>query len=77
MQVLVINERDHLGEEYIIGISDSVKQAESLIDEYYGEFKEIHFTDVRDSGIEYSKVIEDTDGDRYRITLEWFEINKI
>ncbi len=80
--IIVIHERDlNDREDSVIGVADSVKNAELVIEKYYGigQFKEISFRDIRDSSLEYSKVIEVNDNDRFtyrlELTLEWFEIN--
>ena len=84
MEILVIHEKDLTDyKEIVIGVADSVENAEKLIEEYYGkdEIKEISYRDIRDSNIQYIKVIEVPGilGDkpyRVQITLEWFELNK-
>lgn len=80
--IIVIHERDlNDREDSVIGVADSVKNAELVIEKYYGigQFKEISFRDIRDSSLEYIKVIEVNDNDRFtyrlELTLEWFEIN--
>ena len=80
MQVLVIHERDHSdGETMDIGVADSVENAALLIDQYYGKnnYTLISFRDIRDSGLESSEVIQDEEGNKYTVTLGWFEINKL
>jgi len=84
MDVIVIYERDleDMGDT-VIGVSDSVDNAEILIEKYYGigQFEEISFRDIRDSSLEYSKVIEVKDNDRFtyrlELTLQWFNINDL
>jgi len=84
MDVIVIHERDlEDREDTVIGVSDSVDNAEILIEKYYGigQFEEISFRDIRDSSLEYSKVIEVKDNDRFtyrlELTLQWFNINDL
>lgn len=83
MNVLVIQEKDHDdNEESVIGVASTILKAEELIVEYYGKenFKEISFTDIRDSGLEYSKVLEVNHNKKtYKttVTLQWFTINEI
>lgn len=79
--VIVIHEKElSTREETVIGVADSVENAEFVIERYYGigNFKEISFRDIRDSSLEYSKVIEVKDNDRFtyelELTLQWFEI---
>ncbi len=79
-QVLVIHEIDYTNQKQsVIGVADSTENAEKIIKEYYGDFKEISYTDIRDSNLQYSKVLEVMDhlNEPYRvqITLEWFEVN--
>ncbi len=80
--IIVIHERDlNDREDSVIGVADSVKNAELVIEKYYGigQFKEISFRAISDTSLEYSKVIEVNDNDsftyRLELTLDWFEIN--
>ena len=84
MNLIVIHEIDHDDDETIvIGVADSVKNAESIIEEYYGKgnYTEVSFNDIRDSNLEYSKVIEmkwhDGSQTKLTLTLEWFSLNEI
>ena len=83
MNLIVIHEKDHEdNEESVIGVADSVKNAESMIEEYYGKgnYTEVAFYDIRDSSLEYSKVIEikwhNSEPTKATITLEWVTLNK-
>jgi hypothetical protein len=88
MNLIVIYEKDHDdNEQIVIGVADSVKNAEIIIDDYYGKGKytEVSFNDIRDSGLEYSKVIEihgyEIDGYERQsfkctLTLQWFTLNE-
>ena len=53
MNIIII-----ISKSTIIGVADSIENAEKMILEYYGKYKEINCIDVRDSGIEYIKYIE-------------------
>ena len=55
MEVYVITEYDLSFSTEVIGVTDSPKKAEQLIDEYYKYDNVIvkEFEDVRDSGIEF------------------------
>jgi hypothetical protein len=80
--VLVIHETDHTNNEHsVIGVADSVETAQQLINKYYGEHREIFFRDIRDSSLEWEKVLELSDhlGEPYQVTicLEWFTINDL
>ena len=83
MNLIVIHERDHDdNDKSVIGVADSVKNAESIIEEYYGKanYTEVSFNDIRDSNLEYSKVIE-IKYEHFKtslatLTLEWFTLNK-
>jgi len=85
MNILVIYERDHEDDEKIvIGVAESVEIAEKMIKEYYGEenYTEISKTDIRDSSLEYSKVLELNhvyllNTYKVTITLEWFKLNEL
>ena len=81
MIVRVIHEKDlESNESIVIGVADSVENAEKVIKEYYGDFKEISHEDVGESNIEWIKVIEveypNNEVCKYQIMLEWFELNK-
>ena len=85
MNLLVIHEKDHDDkEEIVIGVADSVENANLMIEEYYGKvnYDEISFNEIRDSCLEYIKVLEikeDSLNSTYRVTvtLEWFVLNKV
>jgi hypothetical protein len=83
MNLIVIHERDHDdNDKSVIGVADSVKNAESIIEEYYGDsnYRIISFQDIRDCSLEYSKVIEieyeHFETSLATLTLEWFTLNK-
>lgn len=66
-------------EQIVVGVADSVENAEKIIEEYYGEYKEISYKDIRECNLEYSKVLE-VEGafeETYRVEiwLEWFRLN--
>lgn len=78
--LLVIHEKDlDDKEQIVIGVADSVENAEKIINEYYGEHKEINYKDIRDSNLEYSKVLEVKgafeEPYQVEIWLEWFQLN--
>ena len=81
--LFLIHEYDYDDKENsVIGVADSLENVELMINEYYGNFREISFTDIRDCNIEYSKVIELIDLDRYstyklKITIENIILNEI
>jgi hypothetical protein len=80
--VIVIHEKDLSdGEEIVIGVCSSIEGADRLIKEYYGDFTEISFTDIRDSDLEYSKVIQaysyDDTINRFEILLQLFTIDSL
>jgi len=85
MNLLVIHEKDHDDDvKSVIGIATSVYMADLMIEEYYGKenIKEISKDDIRDSNLEYSKLLEISGlplNRTYRvtITLEWFELDKV
>ena len=81
MEVLIIHENDFDdNEQSVIGVADSVENAEKVIKEHYGDYKELSHRDIRDSSIEYSKSLEVKDyRDRpyiVEICLQWFSVNK-
>lgn len=80
--VLVIHEKDlDDQEESVVGVATSIEEAEKLIDEYYGDYREISFRDIQAANLEYSKIIEldySPKSERTyqcKITLQWFELN--
>ena len=80
-QILVIHEVDHDDDAHsVVGVADSVENAQKVIDEYYGEYKEISFKDIRDSSIEWEKTLELEGAFKkpYRVTvwLEWYTLNE-
>jgi len=84
MKLIVIHEKDHeYNEEIVIGVADSVKNAESIIEEYYGKgnYTEVAFNDIRDGNLEYIKVIEikcnNSEPTKATLTLEWFSLNEV
>lgn len=82
MEVLVIHEIDlDDNEKTVVGVAESVQQAEAITKDYYGEFKPVSYQDIRDSSIEYIKVLEvkDHTGKPYQveICLEWFTLNQV
>ena len=83
MNLIVIHEKDHEdNEQIVIGVADSVKNAEIIIDDYYGKenYTEVFFNDIRDSGLEYSRVIEikwfESEPTKVTLTLQWFTLNE-
>ena len=79
-KLIVIHEKDlDDKEQIVVGVADSVENAEKIINEYYGEHKELSYNDIRDSNLEYSKVLEvkEVSGEPYKVEiwLEWFELN--
>ena len=84
-EVIVIQERDHSdNEEMVIGVASDVKNAEIIIDDYYGKdsISEISKTipDETMNNVEYVKTISVPDGphgevNTYTLILEWFTID--
>lgn len=81
--VYVIHELDLESRETdVIGVGSSLDSVNKLIDEYYGDsLKQISYTDIRDSTLEWSKVFEVESFDRsiykVQITVQWFIIDKL
>ena len=78
--LLVIHEKDlDDKEQIVVGVANSVENAEKIINEYYGEHKEISHNDIRESNLEYSKVLEVKgcfeEPYKVEIWLELFELN--
>ena len=86
MVIFVLTEKDLADEEIsVIGVADSVENAQKVMDKYYGEYKLLNYRDIRDSGIEWEKTIEieykypkhKSDFCKYEVTLQWLELNKL
>ena len=82
MIVYVIHEEDlHDGSKGVIGLADSVRMVNTLIDEYYGLHDIVSFNDIRDSSIEFVKIIQITLEHavtyQVKITVQTFELNKV
>lgn len=80
--IYVLTERDPVdGNTIVIGVSDSLENADKMMSDYYKEFEVKRFKDVRDSGIEWYKDVELTDinGSKYYYTciLESFILNNV
>jgi hypothetical protein len=81
-KVLVIHETDLKDrEQTVIGVADSLENAELVIDEYYGEFEEILDSSNEVSNIAYSKILE-VDGAwdtprRVAVWTQWFKLNHL
>lgn len=81
--VYVIHELDLESRETdVIGVCSSLDSVNKLIDEYYGDsLKQISYTDIRDSTLEWSKVFEVESFDRsvykVQITVQWFMIDEL
>jgi len=81
-QVLVIHERDAETEEtFVLGVASNSNKANDILKEYYGDFKELSFHDIRDSNLEWSKILDvfDHKGNPHKVFVwtEWFDIDKI
>ena len=79
-EAFVLSEYDpEDGQTIVIGVADSCESADTLMSDYYKDFKVIKFQDIRDSGIEWTKHIEVSgiDGNSYpfRCTLQSFRVN--
>lgn len=80
--ILVIHEKDlNDKEQIVIGVADSIEKAEKMINEYYGEHKEISYNDIEGFNLEYSKLLEVKgvldEPYKVEIWLEWFPLNHI
>ncbi len=70
-------------ETIVIGVANSVQNVQKIMDEYYGVYKVIDYKDIRDSQLEWEKTIEvgwdellKMNPEKYKVTLQWFELNK-
>jgi hypothetical protein len=79
--VLVIHEKDlEDKDQSVIGVVDSLEEADKLINKYYGEHTVLKFKDIRDSNLEWEKTLE-VEGVltcyEVEVWLEWFQINQV
>jgi len=80
--VYVIHEYDYeYKDNSVLGVCSSLKEVDRLVDEYYRSFETLSFTDIRDSNLVWSKVIEIAypGGEfcKYKITIEYFIIDEL
>lgn len=79
--VYVIHEVDlETNNTDVIGVASSLENVDKLVDEYYGEDHTVNlFTDIRDSTLEWNKVltVKSYDGSDYSVsvTVQWFEVD--
>ena len=74
MNLIVIHEIDHEdNKQIVIGVADSIKNAELMIEEYYGkgEFEYVSKNDIRDCDIEYTRLmnVSGLGGKVYQVTV--------
>lgn len=84
MEVLLIHEVDlEFREQMVIGVADSIKNADKMINKYYGEHEATSWEHIGKPNLEYVKTIKvkdwNTIGETYKydIWLERFKLNKI
>tara|TARA_R110000772_G_scaffold245146_1_gene358557 strand:+ start:161 stop:373 length:213 start_codon:yes stop_codon:yes gene_type:complete len=65
-----------LDDEDVIGVFDSPDIPDKILEKHFGTFKAINKVDVRDSGVEWTRVIM-CNGVITRVTLLEFVINEI
>lgn len=65
----------------IIGVASTTEMANELIHQYYEDYIQVHYDDVRDSGIEFVKTIEvfESNGASYlvKITVLSFTLDEL
>ncbi len=72
----VLIENDEVAGISPLGIFDSPDKAKEKLHDFYNEFSELEYKDIRDSGIEWQmKIIADSD--IIILTLYEFTINEI
>jgi len=80
-RVMVIQESDNSdGQVSVIGVASDRENALKIINEYYGKESTMsNFKDVRDSGIDFTAVVEVTGdlGGKYSIWVDDFYINEV
>jgi len=65
------------GNDIPLGVFDSPDIKDSVIAGYFGnDFKALEFRDIRDSGLEWQKIIYSC-GELHTLTLHYFTLNEI
>jgi hypothetical protein len=83
MNLIVIHCKDNEDKSTsVIGVANSIKMAEYIIEEYFGKgYEVVNTKNLREGTLEYSKVIEteDLEGNIVSdtVVLEWFVLNKV
>lgn len=80
-RVFVINEYDHDdGENYTIGVCDSLVRGVEMLEEYYGKHDLISVVHNAVDGVEQTMdlMVNDPLSDKYRVTVAFlrFDVNK-
>lgn len=79
--VYVLIEQDlQDNETNVIGVADSVENAQKVMDRYYGTYELSNYRYIGNSQLEWEKTIEVDmfleNVSKYKVTLQWFELNK-
>lgn len=82
MDLIIIHEEDMTDNEMsVIGVAETPQKAEEMILGYYGSFETKSYRDIRDSNLEYEKILEVLDHENkpyeVKIVLEWSTLNSI
>ena len=82
MIVYVIHVEDlHDKTKYVIGVAHTISSVDRMINEYYGPHDVVSFNDIRDSDIEFVKIIklhlDPLIVINVKITVQTFELNKL
>lgn len=65
-------------ESDVICVADSKEKIEELIAEYFGEYPKVdYYDDIRESGLEWTKHVTDSDGDKSILVLQYFILNEL
>jgi hypothetical protein len=64
-------------DDSILGVFSSPDISDETLESYFGEFEAVENRDVRDSGIEWVKLISTHDGFKLSLTLHSFCMNEI
>ena len=77
MNVFVLVDNTHFT-SYVIGVFDHADISDDELKQYYGDnIERLHFSDVRDSGLEWMMDIRTSDGEIIRLCLLEYTINVI
>jgi len=74
--IYVIEEIDQDQGHCVIGVSDTVENAESMIKEFFGELEILKAQSIEENGIEFIWDVK-FEGEVSQVVVRYFELNEI